>query len=200
MHHKQFTLLLGIVVALFGIGLSLGQSRLPSLAADLSYYNQAAQAVIAKCGSNAQLVEILIRQNVTRYAFTPGTCSSASVNDFVEVEYDFKSHSLGSPWVGDASQKAGFYDFPHDLTQPIPIQSWKVSSGDALRIISRQKETQNITDVSLLSNYASIQLYLLNGSLVWDYSGSGYLVSDKVLINATTGQVISSKNIPILTG
>ena len=100
MNQKTFFITLAVVLALVAIGLSPTRHPGTPPAADDDYY-YAWQAVTAKCGQNLNLLGVYMVKGSTNYAFTRGTCGTGSVNEYVTISYDLRTHSLGNPVIGN---------------------------------------------------------------------------------------------------
>ncbi len=193
MTNKIFLITLALVLALVSIGLSPGWN-FPA-AADFDYY-YAVNAVMDRCGPNVQLLAILMEKRVTKYAFTHG----GSANEYVTVDYDFKTHTVDTLKIGDLRQ-VYYFSFPdHQNTRPIPLEAWKVSSGQAFKIVSKQHGFENLNDflpleiVGQQEIAGGLLLHQEGGSIVWNYIYSNRADEYEIHINATTGQVISSSS------
>jgi len=190
MSNKTILITFFLVIALFGVALSLRYTSspraLPAISTtdpDYQYLTAATSAVQAKCGDSVELLGFVMTTGNIRYAFTPGTCDTGSGHDDMEVNYDFTTHSVDTPALGDLRFDEPPYGggFPHNLTQPISLQDWRVDSVAAHQTIAAHGGPENISAQLELSQAG----HDLNWNCYWWGGGMNYAAT----VNATTGEV-----------
>lgn len=133
---------------------------------------------------------VYVRPGATSYAFTHGTCASESANEDVEITYDSQTNSFGNPTLYNMGQ-AEDYSFGVNYTQPITLSRWAVSSQKAFDIFSSHDGPKDFQDIRALLLRQS------GDHPVWEGNYAHGSIIHTISIDATTGEVTSSRTIDL---